>query len=310
MRARRSDPAPVPPPRAGMMDRRQALMAMGGGLLMPCAARAEAWIDRPVVALNWGVAETLYAMGVRPVGAAEIPGYNALITQPATPRGVADVGLQGAPSMEALVALAPDLILIQAWQQHLRRSLERAARVDSVTIFTGKDDAYANAGAATRHIGGLLSCADRAEGLITACDRKIEDARTRLASYDGRPLYLAQILDGNIISLFSTGSLFQAVLLRLGLQNAWRGAPNLLWGGTRVGIERLADDPEARLVLIDPAGAPAARGLLAGDLFRLLPAVRAGRVVRIRGVWGFGALPSATRFAEALAAGLERGANG
>lgn len=297
----------VPPPRAGTMDRRQALGTIGAGLLMPRAARADAWLDRPVVALNWGVAETLYAMGVRPAGAAEIPGYDALVREPATPRGVADVGLQGAPSMEALVALAPDRILIQSWQQHLRRGLERAARVDSVTIFTGKDDAYANAGIAARHIGCLLSCPDRAEDLIATCDRRIETARTRLAGYDGRPLYLAQMLDGNIISLFSTGSLFQAALLRLGLQNAWRGAPNLLWGGTRVGIERLAEDPEARLVLIDPAGAPAGRGLFAGDLWGLLPAVRAGRVVRIRGVWGFGALPSGTRFAEALAAALEKG---
>ncbi|MFG1303163.1 iron chelate uptake ABC transporter family permease subunit [Xanthobacter autotrophicus] len=107
------------------------------------------------------MSETLCAMGVSPCGAAEIPGYERMVSTPPTPPGVMDVGLQGAPNMEALAALAPQLILIQAWQQQQRPRLERCAPVESLTIFTGTGDAYAHASDATRHMGELLGCPER-----------------------------------------------------------------------------------------------------------------------------------------------------
>ncbi|MFG1330139.1 ABC transporter substrate-binding protein [Xanthobacter autotrophicus] len=164
-----------------------------------------------------------------------------------------DVGLQGAPNMEALAALAPQLIVIQAWQQQQRPRLERCAPVESLTIFTGTGDAYAHASDATRHMGEPLGCPERGMALIAACDATLAACRAQLGAHNGRPLCLAQVIDRNVVSLFSAGGLYPSVLDRLGLVNAWRGAPNLLWGGTRVGIERLTQVPEARLVLIGPA---------------------------------------------------------
>lgn len=292
------------------VDRRAALALLAAAVIRPSPASAEGRLARRVVALNWGVSETLYAMGIGPCGAAEIPGYERMVGTPPTPPGVMDVGLQGAPNMEALAALAPRLILIQAWQQHLRPRLERCAPVESLTIFTGTGDAYAHAADATRRMGILLDSLECGAALIAACDASLAACRSRLDAYDGRPLYLAQIIDRNVVSLFSAGGLYQSVLDRLGLQNAWRGAPNLLWGGTRVGIERLAQDPEARLVLIGPAASVQAASLSQSEIWRLLPAVKAGRVLKIEGVWAFGALPSATRFAVKLTEALAPEAHG
>lgn len=170
------------------------------------------------------MSETLYAMGVSPCGAAEIPGYSRMVGTPPTPPGVMDVGLQGAPNMEALAALAPQLILIQTWQQQQRPRLERCAPVESLTIFTGTGDAYAHASDATRHMGELLGCPERGMAVGAACDATLAACQAQLGAHDGRPLCLAQVIDRNVVSLFSAGGLYQSVLDRLGLVNAWRGA--------------------------------------------------------------------------------------
>ncbi len=290
------------------------LRLLAGAATLPLAGHARAapvprfppapapWIERRAVSLNWAVSETLYAMGIRPLGAVDLPGYARSVAVPPAPDGVSDIGLQGAPNMEMLAALAPEVILIQAWQQQLRTRLERCAPVESLTIFTGTGDAYAHAAEATRRVGDLLAARERSDALVQAADAALVACRARLTGYDGRPLYLAQVIDQRIVSLFTSGGLFQAMLERLGLNNAWRGAPNLLWGGTRVGLDRLAQVPEARLVLI---GSSAMQGsLLRSDVWQALPAVKAGRVLCLEQVWAFGAVPSAVRFANALTAGL------
>ncbi|MEV6493110.1 ABC transporter substrate-binding protein, partial [Actinoplanes sp. NPDC051633] len=64
-----------------------------------------------VVSLEWGPTENLVALGVKPVGQADTKGYNAWDTvapiDPATP----DVGTRGEPSLDAIIALDPDLVV-------------------------------------------------------------------------------------------------------------------------------------------------------------------------------------------------------
>ncbi len=90
----------------------------------------------------------------------------------------------------------------------------------------------------------------------------------------------------------------------MGLTNAWCGAPTLLWGGTVIGVEELAEDPEAVIVLIDAPGLAPTENFTRSPIWQALPAVRAGRSIRLPSFWGFGALPTAVRFAETLAASL------
>jgi iron complex transport system substrate-binding protein len=81
-----------------------------------------------LVVLDWGLVETLLALGVIPTGVAEIDGYHDNVVEPRVPAQVADVGLRLAPNLEWLQQLSPDYILINSSQESQREILERIAR--------------------------------------------------------------------------------------------------------------------------------------------------------------------------------------
>lgn len=85
-----------------------------GPVTVTDARGAELTLDAPadeVVGLEWGVVENLVSLGVMPVGAADVEGYSAWVSAAPLAEGVADVGMRGEPSVDALIALEPDLVI-------------------------------------------------------------------------------------------------------------------------------------------------------------------------------------------------------
>src|SRR5690554_3608607 len=65
-----------------------------------------------VVALEWTYAEDLLAVGVQPVGVADIEGYNSWVQiEEKLDQGVVDIGTRQEPSLEKIAELNPDLII-------------------------------------------------------------------------------------------------------------------------------------------------------------------------------------------------------
>jgi iron complex transport system substrate-binding protein len=112
--------------------------------------------------------------------------------------------------------------------------------------------------------------------------------------------------DGRHATLYGRGSLIQAVLERLGLRNAWQGRSNAM-GVTLVGIERLAEAPEALLVCVElPTRLAELQRLRQdGTLWQALPAVRAGHVLTLPRFFPYGGVASALFLAEQLTHHLE-----
>ncbi|TXI04159.1 MAG: hypothetical protein E6Q76_12805, partial [Rhizobium sp.] len=181
-----------------------------------------------IVSLNWAISETLYVMNVTPIAAAETASYDLVVGQPKTPAATVDIGWQGAPNFEYIAQLSPDIILIQTWQEALRASLERCAPVATVAIQTGDGDVYRRAVDAVRRIGALTGKAAKAEAFLAASESRFASLRAEIGPRPMPPLYLAQMIDDNNLTVFSAGSLFDAVLSKLGLTNAWQGQPTLL----------------------------------------------------------------------------------
>ncbi len=262
--------------------------------------------------LDWGLAETVLALGITPVGVAEIDGYRDNVVIPAIPAGVADVGLRLAPSLEWLQQLAPDFILINSSQEAQRAMLERICLVRAFAVYTDQGAPLSHAQRITLELGRLCR-REAAAGELIAQTRQtlaragaeLDSSRRRLAS---EPIYLIRFFDALHIGIYGERSLFQDVMDALGVKNAWRG-PTDYWGIGVAGLEALAARQEAAIVYFTPLPAPVAAGLQGNRLWQALPAVKQRRVYGLAPFWGFGMLPSADRFARELAAALKAQGN-
>lgn len=267
-----------------------------------------------LVVLDWGLAETLLAMGIAPIGIAEIEGYHDNVVEPPVPDGVQDVGLRLAPSLEVIQQLAPDLILVNSSQESQRAMLERIAPVRAFAIYTDAGMPYRHALGTTLQLGRLCGDEARARELIDQSAGVLRQSHAVLAASKARqgarprPLYLIRFFDVRHIGVFGARSLFQDVMDALGVVNAWQG-PTDYWGIGVAGLEKLAASPDAGVLYFEPLPAGVAEHLDTNRLWHALPAVSAGRVDSLPSFWGFGMLPSAARFARELTSALVRSGN-
>src|SRR5262245_36288925 len=68
-----------------------------------------------VVALEWDGVEDALALGVTPVGGADLRGYRAFVS-PTIPSSVQDVGTRQEPSLERIAQLKPDVIVVPSYR--------------------------------------------------------------------------------------------------------------------------------------------------------------------------------------------------
>ncbi|XBS71661.1 ABC transporter substrate-binding protein [Acerihabitans sp. KWT182] len=308
------------------MQRRRFIKTLACSALCLGAFLRRAWSEAPnlpaapaprLVVLDWGLAETVLALGVTPVGVAEIDGYRDNVVTPAIPAGVADVGLRLAPSLEWLQQLAPDFILINSSQESQRAMLEHICPVRAFAVYTNQGEPLSRAMEITGELGRLCRREAAAAALARQTRRTLDKARGVLDAYRRQcpsaaaPLYLIRFFDALHIGIYGRRSLFQDVMNALGVSNAWDGATDY-WGIGVAGLDAMAATADAVIYYFTPLPAPVASSLQSNRLWRALPAVKRRQVRALAPFWGFGMLPSADRFARELTAALTRrdGING
>lgn len=283
-----------------VLSRRSFSAAMLAFLTTSQGLRAQRPEPR-IAALDWAWAETLLALGVRPHAVAEAALYRERVVTPELPDDVIDLGLRSWPNMELLKSLQPDLILAQASYGVQAASLEPIAPTLALPLFTAERRSLHLAEAGLEAIATRMQREQQAVKYKADLERQLSDIRASLRSYDGRPLLIAKFADERILDIYGPGSLFHDVLGQLGLENAWTEVGNH-WGFSTSGLDAVARNPKARLVIIEP-GPP--EKLFDSALWRAIPSVKANRVVTIPPTWVFGALPSALRFASILGKALQ-----
>lgn len=256
-------------------------------------------IPHRIASMDWGLTETLLALGVVPVGVADVAGYRRWFSQPALPSGVVDVGFGDQPNLELLTDLRPDLILITQQFAGAEPFLKRVTKTLTIEINTAQGRPFERACQATLQLSSLLRRGSAGAALVAAATAFMEAARAKLRSYDQRPLYLFEFEDARHVTVFGAKGLFQEVLDRLGLRNAWSGPTND-WGFVITDLEHLAGNPEARFVCVGGRSRPGGSIAIKGGLWRSLVPVQSGRVVDLPPILFYGAVPTATRFATLL----------
>lgn len=258
-----------------------------------------------MAALDWALAETMLALGHPPIAIVAASDWNRFVVEPPLPSGVVDLGLHPEINFELLASLRPDLILTSPFVQDLEPVVRKIADTLRLSIFEPGTVPLAQPRVLTRTLGARLGRAAAAERFLADAEHRLDRHRARVKALDPRPVLLVTFVDARHVRVYGGAGLYQNVLDRIGLVNAWTGETNY-WGYATVGIERLATDRDLRLIAFEPIPPDAAPTLRRSPLWARLPFVQAGHVSMLPSVLMFGAMPSALRFARLLVEHLER----
>lgn len=261
-----------------------------------------------VVGLEWGVVENLISVGVMPVGVADVKGYNAWVTAANLDSSVKDVGTRGESSVDAIVALNPDLVITTSDESASAiAGIEKAVPVLVVHAADAKNaipqmktnlELTASAVGKTEQAQQINADFDKA---LAAGKQKITDAGKTGTSFVMADGYK----EGSTLSvrMYTSGSLLGAVGNELGLKNAWPAGGDKDYGLAQTDLEGLTKlkDGEFLYIANDADGGDIFGKDLAGNaIWKNLPFVKSANVHRLPdGIWMFGGPKSTEQFIDA-----------
>jgi ferric hydroxamate transport system substrate-binding protein len=289
-----------------IIDRRKFLFlcSITGAWSLSRGSRAETGSPR-VVALEWRYADHTRSLGITPVGIADLAEYKRQFSADDAALetlGTLDVGRRQEPSLEAIIAAKPDLILgVNFRHERIRAQLSEIAETALYTYTqtgAGNVDQFELMLDELRDLARKIGREAEATSAQAELDQFTAEQAGRLAAKGiTGPIVFAQFPAGvNNVRLFTQNSLPVRLLDRIGLVNAWRGKSEG-YGFTTVG-------PEALLSLGDVTFLGVAIGtdnsysrLAKNPLWQSLPFVRSNKFHPLTDVvWPFGGIPAAQAF--------------
>lgn len=275
-------------------------------------------LDAPatrVVSLEWMQTEMLASLGVEPVGAADVSGYDSWVgTSVPLTTDPEDVGTRGEPSVEAIAGLEPDLI-VGVTSSIPEGAMEQMARIAPIALFDGADaaDPLGYVEDTFRDIATLVGAQDAADEVLAATDRTIEENAAAIADagLTGTPVVFASpYAEGANVTIRMHGprSAFQAVAGELGLTAATQDPGDDAYGLSYLDVEGLTALPAETRFLTwgnDDEEDVVETVLAANPVWQSLPFVQQGHVYRAGvGIWAYGGPESLAMWSDDLVAQL------
>lgn len=295
------------------VQRRALLKMMAGAAALPAQlatlpARAEG-VPTKIVSLDYGLASTMLSLGVTPAAVASLADWDRWMVEPEMPASVIDLGSSWEVNFEILTALKPDLILTTPYLDALLPKLEAVAPVLRLEIYTPEGGEILPAAiAATRKLAAAIGRTEEGERFLAEVDAFFADCRRRLEPLSPPPLALVSFMDARHARIYGAPGLFDNVLHKIGVENAWKEASNF-WGFQTIGIEELSrvTDQQARLIAFEPLPGDVLPKLDQSPLWQALPFARPGHFSVVPPALMFGMVNEAIRFASIMTRELESG---
>lgn len=212
-----------------------------------------------IVALEWVYIEDLLALGIQPVGAADISGYNSFVNvQPMLADTVVDVGTRQEPSLEAIAKLEPDLILgVEFRHELINDSLSSIAPTLLFNPYPPPDgpNQLDELEQTFLVIADAVNRRDAGETVLQKMRGTFKTAAEQLRSnnFMGSLFILAHFVPGTPQPrLFTDNAMVVQVLTQIGLENAWKGELDR-FGFNTVGVEVLPAVEQANFLYIAEA---------------------------------------------------------
>lgn len=256
-----------------------------------------------LAAIDWAMMETAIALGVTPIAATELIQFRLDAVEPVIPNSVVDLGLRGTPNFELLHLLKPELILISPFYTRHQAALERIAPIMSLPFYIRGEAPFAKATAAVTALGERLDRTSRSTSVLADIDVRLSSYRGNLQPFSGRPTYLVNVGDARHVRVFGLDSMFGDILSRLGLTNAWPDRSRYTFAAP-VPIENLAEQEDARIIIISNIPVEARSTLKSSMIWNSLKPVREGRVLKLDNINPYGGVLAGMRFARLLSEAL------
>ncbi|MEH2922618.1 Fe(3+)-hydroxamate ABC transporter substrate-binding protein FhuD [Samsonia erythrinae] len=288
--------------------RRRLLTALMLSPLMYSAVSRGAMVSTPdltrIVALEWQPAELLLALGIVPFAIADKRNYTQWVEEPALPDSVIDVGMRTEPNLELLAQIAPSLILYAEGYGPSATKMSRISPMMGFNFNNEQGKPLTTAQVSLMKLADTLNIKTTGERHLAELEQFLQQEKITLQPYTQRPLLLITIVDSRHILVIGKNSLFQEVMDRIGIENAWRGETSF-WGSTIVGIERLAGIGDANVICFEHDDSATFAQLDENPIWQAMPFVRQRRLQRVPAVWLYGGTLSAMRFCRVLNQALE-----
>lgn len=271
-------------------------------------------LDTPaqrVVALEWAEVEMLDTLGADVVGAADPKGYATWNAAADLDEGTEDVGYRAEPSIDAIMALDPDLVVLEKdGGDAIIKQMEKAG---VPVLITEGSDAARNLDRMREDftmIAQAVGQEEKAEEILADLDEQLAETRDAIAEAgnDGAPFAMADgWMEGSNVNIrmFAEGSLFSDVAEEVGLENAWTKPGDEMWGLMTTdpeGISALKKHEDLTFVYSSSDEPDVfAEGLSKNAIWKSMPFVQKGNVHKLEdGTWTFGGPASIEFFLDQL----------
>lgn len=274
--------------------------------------RGTVHLDKPataVVSLEWGLTENLLALGVKPAGASDVKGYNTYDKIQPLDAQTPDVGKRGEPSLDAIVALRPDLVVTTT--DLPENVITQLAGQVPVLALRGSD-ASDPIGYMRRTVTTLAEATGKQEQgkkLLADFDAKVASGKDALAKAGkaGSPFTMADgYLDSGTIAvrMYTPGSFLGGLAAQLGLTNQWTSGGDKDYGLATTDVEgltKITDPKNTFFYAANDADGDFTKAMADNAVWKQLPFVQSAAVRRIPdGIWLFGGPASANAFVDGL----------
>lgn len=200
-----------------------------------------------IIVLEWAYVEAVLAVGVQPVGVADIEGYHSWVKIPvALDPAVMDVGTRQAPNLELIATLQPDLIIATSFR--VGDSYDELSAIAPTLVFDNYPtdvSHYENMRRTFSTIADIIGRQAEGEAVLAEMEAKFATARDQLAAAGkaGEHFVLTQAYSSDNqaqLRLFTDNALAVQVVMQLGLENGWEDEPQP-YGFSTVSVEALPE---------------------------------------------------------------------
>ncbi|WP_058235121.1 ABC transporter substrate-binding protein [Devriesea agamarum] len=261
-----------------------------------------------VVALEWSSVDDVLSVGGPLIGITDIKGYGEWAGKAnPLPAGMKDVGLRTTPSIDAVAALAPDLILgIDASIPD--NALDQMGKIAPVLLLKGADATRPLDLMRQNHLvtGEVVGKKAQAEENLAAFDKHLDQVKAKLTPAADQPyLFIYPYVTGGQVTFRVHGnrSLPGAAANKAGLKNAWNEPGDDGWGLGTLDLEALTKIPENTRIFYwaDPTNDPVKNDLSKNAVWTSIPAVKRGDVHPVaQGLWIYGGPKPLSMFIDQL----------